>query len=206
MRREELTDHLRRNTRVLKSERTADAFDAIDRADFVEEDYLSEAYEDYALPLGYEQTISEPTTVAFMLELLDPQAGDMVLDVGSGSGYTTALMAEIVGTEGKVIGSEIIPELVEKSRANLLKYDFPHVIIEEGNRNFDTSNEDYYDRILVNAAAEDIPQTLLDKLNVGGVMVIPVGDTVVRIEKVSKDAADVKSYEGFNFVPLVYNP
>src|SRR3989338_5684724 len=108
-------------------------FEKIDRADFVSSEYQAEANENYPLPIGFGQTISQPFTVAFMLKLLSPQEGDKVLDVGCGSGWTTALLANLVGKTGKVFGVEIIPELVSFCRKNLAKYNFPNAeIIQAG--------------------------------------------------------------------------
>ena len=104
---EELVAHLERNTGVLKTPVLKAAFKVVDRKDFVAGDYAIEAYEDYPLPIGYGQTISQPTTVAFMCELLGPKRGDKILDLGSGSGWTTALLAHVVGPEGSVVGVEI---------------------------------------------------------------------------------------------------
>ena len=115
---------------ALRTPRIIDAFKKIDRADFVEVQYKDEAYGDYPLPIGHEQTISQPSTVAFMLELLQPATGNKVLDVGSGSGWTAALLAQIVGPEGRVFGFELVPELVKFGSENLAKYNFPHAEIQ----------------------------------------------------------------------------
>src|SRR3989338_8071025 len=95
----------------LKTPLIIEAFKKIDRADFVSENLRDEAYENYPLPIGFDQTISQPLTVAFMLELLQPQPGEKILDIGSGSGWTTTLLAFCVGKEGRGFGLERIPEL-----------------------------------------------------------------------------------------------
>ena len=102
----------------LKSDQIIDAFSEISRMEFVPKELELEAEEDVALPIGYGQTISQPLVVAFMLELLDPQSGQKIMDVGSGSGWTTALLAHIVGNDGKVIGIERIKELKEFGEKN----------------------------------------------------------------------------------------
>ena len=129
MTREELIEHLQSGTRVLKTPRIRAAFEAVDRADFVTSGYLPEAYEDYPLPIGAGQTISQPSTVAFMLELLEPAEGQNILDIGCGSGWTTALLAHVAGGKGSVLGLERIPELVAFGGENLSKYGFPQETI-----------------------------------------------------------------------------
>src|SRR5687767_9613389 len=109
---------------VLRTPRILEAFRAIDRADFVPDDLKGQADVNAPLPIGEGQTISQPLTVAFMLELLQPQPGNNILDLGSGSGWQTALLAHIVGGEGRVTALEIIPELYEQSRKNIEKYNF----------------------------------------------------------------------------------
>ncbi len=115
----------------LKTERYIEAFRKIKRVDFLPEDLKKIAELNEAFPIGYGQTISQPLVVAFMLEQLSPQPGDKILDVGSGSGWTTALLAEIVGEkslpagrQGKVIAIEIVPELMEFGKKNVAKYNF----------------------------------------------------------------------------------
>jgi len=106
----------------LKTPRIIRAMKKIDRADFVLPDFKESAYINLPLPIGRKQTISQPLTVAFMLELLQPKEGDKTLDIGSGSGWTTALLAEIVGKKGKVFSMELIPELCNFGMKNINKY------------------------------------------------------------------------------------
>ena len=108
----------------LKTPTIIDAFNKIDRADFVPENLREVAYANQALPIGEGQTISQPLTVAFMLELLQPKKGDKILDVGSGSGWQAALLSEIVGDEGKIISIERISNLKLMAESNIEKYKF----------------------------------------------------------------------------------
>jgi len=178
------------------------AFEKIDRADFVSLEYRAEANENYPLPIGFGQTISQPFTVAFMLELLSPQEGDKVLDVGCGSGWTTALLANLVGKTGKVFGVEIIPELVTLGKKNLAKYDFSNAKIIQAGAELGLPSEAPFARILVSAATEKIPEALLNQLKAPGVMVLPVKDVIVQIKKDATGEVSKKEFPGFAFVPL----
>ncbi|MDO8425302.1 MAG: L-isoaspartyl protein carboxyl methyltransferase, partial [bacterium] len=119
-----IVDHLF-VTGVLRTPAILDAFRAVRREHFVLPEDWRSAEQDTPLPIGYGQTILQPTTVAIMLEWLEPLPGARVLDVGSGSGWTTALLAHIVGPEGIVTGIEVIPDLVALGQQNLRKYNFP---------------------------------------------------------------------------------
>jgi len=189
---------------VLKTPALVKAFLRIDRKEFVLPEYQTQAYEDYPLPIGFGQTISQPYTVAFMLELLQAQKGEKILDIGSGSAWTTALLAHIVGEEGRVYGTELVPELVELGKNNLTKYHFLHAQIlqtKKGTPGF--SKQAPFQRILVSAGARELPQELLDQLSKDGVVVIPVGDAVLRVHKIPDKEPDIQRFEGFAFVPLV---
>lgn len=200
---EELMQHLKEHG-VLKTPALIEAFSRIDRKDFVPPEYQDQAYEDYPLPIGSGQTISQPYTVAFMLELLQPQKAEKILDIGSGSGWTTALLAQVVGKDGRVIGTELQAELVRFGQDNLAKYNFPWAEIhqvQKGGLGF--SKEAPFDKILVSAAAPEVPQELLLQLTENGVMVLPVQDAVVKIQKIPGKEPVMQRFEGFAFVPLL---
>lgn len=190
----------------LKSDHIINAFSRINRVEFVPEDMESQADVDIALPIGYGQTISQPLTVAFMLELLDPRAGQSILDVGSGSGWTTAMLSEIVGKDGKVVAVERIKELLERGKENVDKYGYVKNGIAEfhltdGSQGF--AEKAPYERILVSAASANIPQPLKDQLKIGGKMVIPVENSLIYLEKKGENNFVQEEFPGFNFVPLI---
>ena len=188
----------------LKTPEIIDAFYKIDRADFLPEDLKAESQINAPLPIGYGQTISQPLTVAFMLELLQPKSGHKILDVGSGSGWQSSLLAYLTGDEGRVIAIERIPELSEFGKNNSKKYNFRNLefIVGDGSRGY--KNEAPYDKIIVAAAAFDkIPNELKNQLKIGGRMVIPVKNSIWLVIKKEKDKFEEKEFPGFVFVPLV---
>jgi len=190
------------NKGSLRSKEIINAFTAIDRKDFVGLENLDNAYEDCALSIGYGATISQPTTVAFMLEQLSAMPGNMVLDVGTGSGWTTALLAEIIGERGKVYGVEIVPELVAFGQHNLNKYKFSNVSLEQAGDTLGLPANAPFDRILVSAGTNDVPNDLLMQLKEGGTLVIPIDAAVWEVSKISDSATTICKYPGFMFVPL----
>jgi len=190
----------------LKTDIIIDAFSEIKRIEFIPKELESVAEVDVALPIGNGQTISQPLVVAFMLELLDPQRDQKILDVGSGSGWTTALLSYIVGNEGKVFGIENINELKEFGEENVEKYGFIKkgiVRIIQGDGSKGLPEEAPFDRILVSASTDKIPQALKDQLKIGGKLVIPIGSSVVYLEKKSETEFDKEEFPGFIFVPLI---
>jgi protein-L-isoaspartate(D-aspartate) O-methyltransferase len=202
-----LVDNLIRKG-YLKTDLITDAFWEIDRIEFVPKDLELEAEADIPLPIGYGQTISQPLTVAFMLELLDPQRGQNVLDVGSGSGWTTSLLSYIVGKEGKVTAVERNPNLCELGKVNTEKFSYvskeiASFVCADGSKGFPENGP--YDRILVSASAQTVPDDLADQLKIGGKMVLPVGNSIWQMEKKGENDYIKKEFPGFNFVPLITN-
>lgn len=188
---------------VLRTPNIIHAFRQCDRILFVPEEYYSYAYEDRPLPIGSAQTISQPYTVAIMLELLAPQIGDRVLDIGSGSGWTTALLATAVGTSGIVEGTEIIPSLVEYGNKNLAKADIHNASIKLTDPPSLGKTGELYDRILVSASADNMPTTLFDQLKPEGILVIPIRNSIWRITKKKDGNITSNEFPGFRFVPLI---
>jgi protein-L-isoaspartate(D-aspartate) O-methyltransferase len=190
----------------LNTLRIIHAFEKVKRADFVPPEAEGEAYENFPLPIGHGQTISQPATVAMMLEKLQPEAGNKILDIGSGSGWQAALLAEIAGNRGKVFGLEIKDDLIDFSKKNLAKYDFNNLEILKGNGWEGLPEHAPFDRIIVAASAESIPLALKQQLKIGGRLVIPVGrdlQDIIVVDKISEDNFAETYYPGFVFVPLI---
>lgn len=190
----------------LKTPRIIESFEKIKRVDFLPDDIKNLAEQNTALPIGFGQTISQPLVVAFMLEQLEPQPGDKILDIGSGSGWTTALLAEIVGEKGKVIAIEIVPELKEFGEKNVAKYNFAEkgiakFICTDGSKGL--SEEAPFDKILASASAERLPQAWKEQLKIGGRIVTPIGSSIWVFVKKSETEFDEHEYPGFVFVPLI---
>jgi protein-L-isoaspartate(D-aspartate) O-methyltransferase len=199
----------------LKTERITGAFQKIKREDFLPEDMKNLAQVNEALPIGYGQTISQPLVVAFMLELLQPEPGEKILDIGSGSGWTTALLAQIVSggdknqkskIRGKVIAIEIIPELKEFGERNVAKYNFiekqiTEFVLGDGTRGY--PKEAPYDKILCSAALRDkIPESWRKQLKIGGRIVTPIQNSIWLFIKKSEKDFEKQEHPGFVFVPL----
>jgi protein-L-isoaspartate(D-aspartate) O-methyltransferase len=159
--------------RGIKDERVLAAMAKVRREEFVPADARPSAYEDGPLPIGYDQTISQPYVVAFMTEQLRPKGSDRVLEIGSGSGYQAAILGELVA---EVYTIEIVEPLGKSAEATLQRLGYNNVHIKVGDGYKGWPEEAPFDAIIVTCAPEKVPQPLVDQLKDGGRMVIPVGE------------------------------
>jgi protein-L-isoaspartate(D-aspartate) O-methyltransferase len=181
------------------------AFDAVDRAEFLRPKDRIVADLDEPLSIGLGQTNSQPRTVRNMLRLLEVETGHRVLDVGSGSGWTSALLARLVGPTGSVLGVELEPDLAAWGAENLGRQDIPWASIRPADPDvLGVPAEAPFDRILVSASARRMPDELVEQLTHDGIMVVPVGATMTRVRRTGPDAGDVDvtTHGSYSFVPL----
>ncbi|WP_152348152.1 protein-L-isoaspartate O-methyltransferase family protein [Brevibacterium sp. CFH 10365] len=195
-------------------DRIAEAFARVPREPFLPTAERQNASANAPLSIGHGQTNSQPSTVADMLRLLDPQPGDTVLDLGSGSGWTSMLLAVLVGPTGRVLGVERHPELVESSQAAV---EAVTAEITDGTPIAEAAIHEAipgtlglpgqapFDRMLVSAGAESLPDQLVDQLAVGGTMVIPVAGEMLRVVRDGREADEltITRHGLYRFVPLI---
>lgn len=178
-------------------------FEQVDRSDFLPVSQVSHAEEDRPLLIGYSQTNSQPSTVRAMLSWLDPQPGDRVLDVGSGSGWTSGLLSVLVTDAGHIYATEIIPELLEFGRKNCAKYQLANVSFHAPGPYGGLRSYSPFDRILVSAGTSGgVPDELLDQLATGGTMVIPVDEDILEVKRKGGNT-EIKEHRGYAFVSLI---
>jgi len=163
--------------RGIRDERVLKAMETIPRHLFVDEGLIEQAYSDSPLPIGEHQTISQPYIVALMTEALELKGGEKVLEIGTGSGYQTAILADLAD---RVFSIERVASLAARARKILDKLNFYNVAIRVGDGSYGWREESPFDGIIVTAAAPDVPRHLLDQLAVGGRMVIPIGGREVQ--------------------------
>jgi protein-L-isoaspartate(D-aspartate) O-methyltransferase len=189
--------------RGIRDLRVLDAMRKVPRHEFVPETFRLDAYEDHPLPIGEEQTISQPYIVAAMLERLDLQATDRVLEVGTGSGYVTALLALL---SAEVYSVERHAQLAASAESRLHRLEYRNVKIKVGDGSQGWAEYAPFDAILVSAATPEMPPTLFAQLREGGRMMVPVGPPYSQeLQLISKvnGRPEVEILEGCRFVPLV---
>ena len=178
------------------TEKEIAAFISVKREDFITEKYRDAAYSDVPLPILRGKTISQPTTVMVMTHALEVKAGMKIFEVGTGSGYQTAILAKLAGVKGVVISTEVIPELVNFAKDNLKKAGIENARIfeEDGSRGMES--EAPFDRIIITAACKEIPKPLIGQLKPGGIIIAPVGsDTEQQMVKAAKSKDGKMSFE-----------
>ncbi len=187
--------------REIRDEAVLRAMNKVPRHHFVPVAQQALAYEDFPLPIGEDQTISQPYIVAYMAEMLALDSNDKVLEIGTGSGYHAAVLAEIAR---EVYTIEIVPPLARRAAETLKSLGYAHVQVREGDGYLGWPEQAPFDAILVTAAPDHIPQPLIDQLAVGGTMVIPVGDFFQEIVIVTRTTKGVVQRRTIpvRFVPM----
>lgn len=178
------------------------AFDSVPREKFILPQFLDDAYGDYPLPINYEQTISQPTTVMMMIDWMELKKTDKVLEVGAGSGYCAAIMSKLCK---KVITTEMVPQLADFAKKNLEKAGIENAEVVEWDGSQGYEKQAPYDRIMVTAGCPSIPKPLIDQLKDSGILIAPVesflSQVMVRIRK-DKGKLEKEKLGAFSFVPL----
>jgi len=192
-------------SRGVKDEDVLSVMRDVPRHLFIDESLWPKAYSDGPLPIGHGQTISQPYIVAFMTELLRPDTHHMVLEIGTGSGYQAAVLAKLVH---HVYTIEIVPELGRNAKATLKRLGYDNISVRVGDGYKGWPEEEPFDRIIVTAAPEKVPEALVDQLKPGGRMVLPVGprwwgQDLLVIEKDERGKVVRKNTIPVRFVPMV---
>jgi protein-L-isoaspartate(D-aspartate) O-methyltransferase len=203
LRRQRLIESIRASTQI-EDARILKAFLRVPRHEFLSETQSAIAYEDRAVPLDEGQTVSQPSMIAIMLSELSCEPTQRALEVGAGSGYAAALLGQLVR---EVYAIELLPVLATRARANLARSGATNVQLVEGDGNLGLPAHAPYDRILVSASPNQVPNALLDQLSVGGRIAVPVGDehtqTLLVGEKTSSGELNWRRSVPCIFVPLV---
>jgi len=202
--RERLVTNLHREG-YIKTDRVKQAFLTIPREAFLPDSLKNYAYVDTPLDIGQSQTISAPHMVAIMCESLDIKDGQKVLEIGTGSGYHAAIVAQLVGETGQVYTIERFESLTKKAKENLRHIGCTNVIVEVGDGSCGLPLYQPYDRIYVTCAAPDLPQPLIDQLQDSGKLLVPIGDKFCELIllEMKKGKSVIHRLGGCVFVPLV---
>ena len=206
--RQQVRETARLIDRQVLNARVMDALRKVPRHAFVPEPLQDSAYSNDPLPIGYGQTISQPYIVAVMTDLIRPQAEDVVLEVGTGSGYQAAILAELVR---QVYSIEIVDELATAACERLRQLGYENIEVRSGNGHFGWPEHAPYDAIVVTAAANEIPPRLIEQLKPGGRLVMPVGtryfgQDLVLLQKDEQGRVEQKKGVPVTFVPLTGLP
>ena len=186
----------------LFQEKYLEAFKKVKRENFILKNYQNEAYEDIPLPIGFNQTISQPSTIMIMLQALEPETSNKILEIGTGSGYNAALLS-ILSPKGRIFTTEIIPELAEFAKSNLKQYKNVTILNIDGSKGY--QEEAPYDRIIFTCAIPKIENFILEQLKDPGILIAPVGDKISQeMIKITKKDLQIKkdTLGNFIFVPL----
>ena len=193
--------------RDITDERVLAAMGRVPRHEFVPADVQDYAYEDHPLPIGFGQTISQPYIVALMTQLVNPQPGKKVLEIGTGSGYQAAVLAELTD---QVYSIEIIPELAGRAEATLKRLGYDKIAVKQADGYWGWEEQAPFDAILVTAAPDHVPQPLVNQLAEGGKMVIPVGPPggYQSLWILERHGAEIirTNWGAVSFVPLTRRP
>ncbi len=187
----------------LKTPKIIKAFRKFKRKYFVPKSMAIYANNNQPLPIGSGQTISQPLTVAFMIELLQPEKNNKVLEIGGGSGWQTAILSDIVGKNGKIFAFEIIQSLAEFGKKNLAGFNLKNIVFKNKDASKGYPKEAPFDRIISGAAFIEIPEEIKKQLNKNGILVTPTQeDDIRKIKRVSENNFKETKYPGFSFVPI----
>ena len=201
--RDEVSDTRELTGRPVLDPRVLDALRGVPRHVFVPDDLQASAYVNHPLPIGHGQTISQPYIVALMSDLIQPRAGDVVLEVGTGSGYQAAILARLVK---QVYSLEIIEELAAQARVRLQRLGCDNVEVRAGNGRFGWPEHAPYDSIMVTAAAPRIPPALIEQLKPGGILVMPVGSRYLGQELLVLEKDALGGLEERRVLPVAFVP
>ncbi|MFP4498680.1 MAG: protein-L-isoaspartate(D-aspartate) O-methyltransferase [Vulcanimicrobiota bacterium] len=191
-------------SRGITDKKVIEAFMNVDRASFVPPEFQGHSYEDYPLSIGDGQTISQPYMVAMMTELLEIKGNEKILEIGTGSGYQTAILAELCE---EVYTIERIAKLADKAREKLKSLGFGNIHFKVGDGYEGWEDEAPFQRMILTAAPEDVPENLVSQLDLGGKMILPLGPRF-SVQKLyvltkTKDGYDLEDHGGVAFVPMV---
>ena len=192
-------------TRDIKDPRVLAAMKRVPRHEFVPEALRGAAYQDSPLPIGHDQTISQPYIVAYMSEALELDASHKVLEIGAGSGYQAAILGELAKA---VFTIEIVEPLADRARETLSRLGYTNVHVRTGNGYLGWPEEAPFDRVMVTAAPDAVPPALIDQLKIGGLMAIPVGvgDQELRILRRTEQGMETLRTLPVRFVPMTGKP